>query len=253
MFRKSWTEVTTRSFDLVSRLTKIGFSTASGRAMSTSTMTPSEKSPSVPSDPPFTPMRACAFLIIAAFAVRVASSIALRSLSLARRRSEAESRRLSASWRSSFMAFVASFFALSRSLCFSLNQASATLSCCVLYLKSVCSSGMISSSFPVARVKFLFSLASLFLGFLSSERPSNSRLSRPSLTNSFSASVRISSPKPSPRESSTSSPDPASRPSIANCWATTGARTVSAAEMATPTHASTDANISRVRRTMRDR
>mmetsp|Transcript_128431 Transcript_128431/g.344587 ORF Transcript_128431/g.344587 Transcript_128431/m.344587 type:complete len:232 (-) Transcript_128431:85-780(-) len=227
---------------------KTGFSTAAGRAMSTSTMMPRDASPSMPdsSDWPLALIKACAFLIMAALAVRVASSMALRSLSLARRRSEADSRRFSASRRSSFMAFVASFFALSRSLCFSLNQASATLSCCVLYLKSVCSSGMISSSFPVARVKFLFNFASLFLGFLSSEMPSRStsRFPKPPFRNSFSSSVYTSSPKPSPSESSPSSPSPALRPSIATCWEATGATIVFAAAMAKPAQVRMGAHIS---------
>mmetsp|Transcript_108837 Transcript_108837/g.283819 ORF Transcript_108837/g.283819 Transcript_108837/m.283819 type:complete len:251 (-) Transcript_108837:64-816(-) len=247
MFKKSWMFVTTMSFDFARRFTKIGFSTASGRAISTSTMRPSDMSPKMPSSaPPFTPMRACAFLIIASLAVRAISSLASRSFSLAFLRSVAALRRLSASRRSSFMAFVASFFALSRSLCFSLNQASATLSCCVLYLKSVCSSGMISSSFPVARVKFLFSLASLFLGFLSSEMPSRStsRFPKPPFRNSFSSSVYTSSPKPSPSESSPSSPSPALRPSIATCWEATGATIVFAAAMAKPAQVRMGAHIS---------
>mmetsp|Transcript_126063 Transcript_126063/g.342255 ORF Transcript_126063/g.342255 Transcript_126063/m.342255 type:complete len:205 (-) Transcript_126063:60-674(-) len=158
--------------------------------MSTSTMTPSDTSPSMASaEPPLTPMRACAFLIIAAFAVRSASSFALRSLSLVSLRSAAALRRFSASWRSAFMAAVASLFATSMSLCLDLNPARATLSCCVFTLKSLSRRGMAWSRVEVKVSSFtrLIDLVWCFLlGLSSSSIISSSEKSKPERSSSSS-------------------------------------------------------------------
>mmetsp|Transcript_89347 Transcript_89347/g.252771 ORF Transcript_89347/g.252771 Transcript_89347/m.252771 type:complete len:318 (+) Transcript_89347:406-1359(+) len=192
MFKKSWMFVTTMSFDFARRFTKIGFSTASGRAISTSTMRPSDMSPKMPSSaPPFTPMRACAFFIIASLAVRWASTFALCSLSLIALRFQAILRRFSASVRRAFMAKVACIFAASISCCFSLNLASATFNNCVFTLKSASRRGMTSSRVPVkSSIFFCLSDLTRFFGFPPSRKSS---VSRKSDTSKLSRTSEVSS------------------------------------------------------------
>mmetsp|Transcript_45525 Transcript_45525/g.118166 ORF Transcript_45525/g.118166 Transcript_45525/m.118166 type:complete len:257 (+) Transcript_45525:349-1119(+) len=199
MLRKSWTDVTTTSFDFASRFTKTGFSTASGRAMSTSIKMPSDTELMMPSDSmPLAPTRACAFLIIASLARRMESAFARRSFSLAILRWPADWRRFSASRRSSFMASVASLFAVSIAFCLSLNKASANLTCVAASFMSDRKTGMISSMYEVA-----FSSQKAFLGLVrrlvgllpSSIRSSSSSVSSMLKSSSWSSPRIASSPR----------------------------------------------------------